>query len=125
MFNKKGQGSLEYLIILAAVIAVAAVVVAFLLGWMGTPIEETSRNNQKAICSGQGIGLPIYTGRYPVNATDAANWLVVNYGGEQLPTCSVDSANLDNVKASCEIGDPDLPKIKLQVNRTSCRFISS
>lgn len=40
--DQKGQGALEYLIILAAVIAVAAVVVIFITGAFGGQREEAS-----------------------------------------------------------------------------------
>lgn len=120
---KKGQGSLEYLIILAAVIAVAAIVVFYMMSVVDTQQPEAIRTSQKATCStNKGIELPTYTARFPVNASDAADWIIVNYGGEQMK-CDNSTDILDNIKASCEIGDPDRKMIPLQVNATHCRFI--
>ena len=100
-------------------VAIAAVVIAIMMGILGTkgPVIKS----QKARCSTNGIELPNYND-FPQNATDAANALLVNYGGNQM-TCDTTSEHLDSLKASCEIGNPDKPLITLEVNATNCRFL--
>ena len=60
MMNKRGQGSLEYLIIIAAVLAIAAIVVLFLTGAFGgagaggtvSACKQTAANCANQIATG-------------------------------------------------------------------------
>lgn len=126
MFNKKGQGSIEYLIILAAVIAVAAIVVVYIFYLQGGQENRIRVESQKTGCSSKGIDLPNYIDEFPVNATDAASWMIVKYAGEQM-TCDAGPGPLDDLKSACKVGDDQVANglIELQVNLTNCLFVNS
>jgi uncharacterized protein (UPF0333 family) len=116
---KKGQGALEYLIIIAAVIGVAAVVVAFIYPMIFENQEVAKRNSQKNICAQNGITISNYN-EYPKDADEAKTIIDVEYGGSRV---GCDSGDTDiQYDTRCNIGDEDVQEIQVQVNKTHCRF---
>lgn len=91
---KKGQGSLEYLLILAAILAIAVVVIVVANSMIGTPQKTADLNKDKYECSMKGIELIDYTVRGTVSA--------VNYNGAR---CIAGYSGTE--AASCQIADED------------------
>jgi hypothetical protein len=67
---KKGQGSLEYLLILAAILAIAVVVVVVANSLLGGGSGSAKVNADKAACASAGVELQDYAAQY-TSATDA------------------------------------------------------
>ncbi len=66
---QKAQGSLEYLIILAAVLALAVVIVLLAGSWLGTPIESATANQDKNAFAVNGIEIRGYDKAFVIGDT--------------------------------------------------------
>ena len=51
MFKRKGQGSLEYLLLIGGAVLVAAIVIALVVSSAGTGADVTKCNAAKALCN--------------------------------------------------------------------------
>jgi hypothetical protein len=51
-FDKKGQGAIEYLLLLAAAIVVVAIVISFMSGAIGPTKTQGNRQLYESICNG-------------------------------------------------------------------------
>jgi len=89
---KKGQGSLEYLLILAAILAIAVVVVVVANTLLSTPQAEAKLGEDRYACSLVGIELVQYAQVGVVTK--------VNYGGT---VCAEGTAG--SLAAQCTLGD--------------------
>lgn len=130
--REKGQGSLEYLMILAAVLAIAVVVVVIASSFLYKQRVIAEISNQKALCATKGIDLPNYKDAFYTDATDAATKLRVVYQGtvvgEPTGTQCDDAQPADPswVEASCEIGDPTMkPMLTVAANSSHCWIYQS
>jgi hypothetical protein len=80
MIGRKGQGSLEYLIIIAAVLAIAAVVVLYLSGVLtGSPASFAECRLKASECEGMQIAGPF-------NCYDMCAAACIDRGGGDLIT---------------------------------------
>lgn len=112
MMGKKGQGALEYLLILAAVLAIAVVVILVANQIMSPARESTVLNSDKFECAKVGIELKYET------LPDGAGDVKVVYQGQALH-CSDDNAP-DTYDAACRIHFSDESEHTLYVNETNC-----
>ena len=87
MTNEKGQGSLEYLIIIAAVLAIAAIVVLFLTGAFKSTGQDVSAC--KAAASRCAIDL------------------ATSNNQAECPYCDTECEGHDDWINSCRAGDPE------------------
>lgn len=55
-FEKKGQGAIEYLLLLGAAIIVIAVVVSYMTGVLGPTIDSGNRNTYDYLCGPKSKG---------------------------------------------------------------------
>ena len=105
---RKGQGSLEYLLILAAILAIAVVVVVVANSMLAPGQEAGEVAQDKYNCGVVGIELHGYT-RQPTNIGEAGA-LKVSYQGIGAPgggtecTATIDEADAD---AQCSFGQED------------------
>ncbi len=99
---KKGQGSLEYLLILAAILAIAVVVVVVANSLLAAPQEQTQINEDKYGCSLQGIELVNYNSAFGSTGVPTVNPNVfsVKYNGNAANW----AASGSNKIASCNVG---------------------
>jgi uncharacterized protein (UPF0333 family) len=104
MINKKGQGALEYLLILAAVLAIAVVVI-LVAHQIATPAQNSAVVNQdKYNCAQAGIELVNYNA-LPHKYSNVN----VSYQGKEV-ACEglseeIDKSDLSKVNAACTIHD--------------------
>ena len=95
MINKKGQGALEYLLILAAVLAIAVVVI-LVAHQIATPAQSSAVVNQdRFACAQAGIDLVNYNA-----LPDSVSNVNVKYQGHTA-TCT--SGSVSNADATCTI----------------------
>ena len=109
---KKGQGSLEYLLILAAILAIAVVVVVVANSMLSAPQSQSKVQQDRYACSLQGIELaPTYTVGGSVEP--------LKYSGE---TCisSASDFNDEYVVASCTLGNGS--SIRINTTSTGCNY---
>ncbi|MFC2174662.1 class III signal peptide-containing protein [archaeon] len=111
---KKGQGSLEYLLILAAILAIAVVVVVVANSLLSAPQQQTKLGEDKYTCSLQGIELVGYSTPGVVPG--------VKYSGETCTTTATDTAT----GASCTVHDASGNDVEVKVlqdpNSITCQF---
>ena len=94
MINKKGQGALEYLLILAAVLAIAVVVI-LVAHQIATPAQNSALINQdKYNCAQAGIDLVNYNA-LPNSGADVH----VMYKGHEADCDSF----ISNAEATCTV----------------------
>ena len=107
---KKGQGSLEYLLILAAILAIAVVVVVVANSMLSSPQQQSKIQQDRYACSLQGIELaPTYKIGGSVEP--------LKYGGDVCPGGTVLSTN---TVASCTLGNDSI--IRVNTTSTGCTF---
>jgi hypothetical protein len=126
-FNKKGQGSLEYLMILAAVLAIAVVVVVLASSFLSRQRLTANINEQKLTCGQKGIEIKNYEEEFPTSVDQIISQyevsyqgILVNAPGGVAPNCST-STDFPNPPSDpagsfpkddyvsivkCEVGDP-------------------
>ena len=92
---KKGQGSLEYLLILAAILAIAVVVVVVANSLLANPTTQADLGAIQYQCSLQQIELIGFT---ELDSPPAA----VKYFGAN---CGADAPPGTDLDASCQLGD--------------------
>lgn len=80
MKNQKAQGSIEYLLLLGAVMIVAAIVVSYMSGILGPTIDEGNRSNYDYLCG------PKSNGGLDSNSLLCGCYLKDSKKGERLPT---------------------------------------
>ncbi|MCD6414076.1 MAG: class III signal peptide-containing protein [Candidatus Diapherotrites archaeon] len=103
--GQRGQGSIEYLMILAAVLAIAVVVVVLATTFFTRYQEPAQVSSDKSVCGAAQIQLMNYFQRYE-NATDAGDKLKIKYLGK-VANCSyvADTSSLGmTASTSCKIG---------------------
>jgi len=103
---KKGQGSLEYLLILAAILAIAVVVVVVANSLLSSPQQQTKIGEDKYACSLQGIELVAYTTPGDVSSG-------VKFGSA---TCGT-SFNAGQVAAQCTVHNADASTKTVKVSQ--------
>ncbi len=120
MFGRKGQGALEYLLILAAVLAIAVVVI-LVAHSVATPAQTSSVVNQdKFACAQAGIELVNYN-----SLPTSANNVTVRYNGITSGPCSSDTSfTPSKYDAVCTIHFNNNKEHQLGVNQTSTTAIS-
>lgn len=103
--SSRGQGSIEYLMILAAVLAIAVVVVVLATTFFVRYQEPAQVSSDKSVCGASQIQLLNYYQRYS-NASDADGKLKVKYLGKVANCSYVNNATNPgiDVEASCKIG---------------------
>ncbi|MCD4739719.1 class III signal peptide-containing protein [archaeon] len=101
-FNRKGQGSIEYLMILAAVLAIAVVVVVLATTFFTRYREPAELAQDKSVCAASGIQLLNYIERYEDSST-AATGLNVSYAGKEL-NCEENTSDNPSGESVCKIG---------------------
>ena len=111
---EKAQGSLEYLLILAAILAIAVVVVVIANAMLNPAIEAGDAGTDKYQCGLQQIALESYTER--VTDFDEADTLIVTYGTNEDIECEfydLDAITKDKykVESTCTIGGTQKFKI--------------
>ena len=108
---KKGQGSLEYLLILAAILAIAVVVVVVANSMLSSPQQQSKVQQDRYACSLSGIELaPTYTIGGDVGP--------VNYGEK---TCNHNTISPDSsVVASCTLGNGSI--VRVNTTDTGCNY---
>lgn len=128
-FNKKGQGSIEYLMILAAVLAIAVVVVVLATTFFTRYRDPAEIAQDKSVCAASGIELKNYVDRFDciggyaasTCATGQTKWahgnMSVEYGGKVL-TCTGSMTLVGD--SACKIGLQNGSCIRLYANRTHC-----
>ena len=108
---KKGQGSLEYLLILAAILAIAVVVVVVANSMLQSPQQQSKIQQDRYTCSLQGIELaPTYTIDGDVEP--------LKYGGN---TCTKEDTDLTDVVASCTLDNGTTITVNATADGT-CKF---
>ncbi|MCK4327974.1 MAG: class III signal peptide-containing protein [Candidatus Diapherotrites archaeon] len=106
---RKGQGSLEYLLILAAILAIAVVVVVVANSLMSAPRETAALEEDKYKCGLQGIVLEDYT--------EVGTVTGVTYNGNPCtPVTSITGAD-----AKCTLGDGTTLEVK-KTGSTTCEY---
>ncbi len=108
---EKGQGSLEYLLILAAILAIAVVVVVVANSMLSSPQQQSKVQQDRYACSLSGIELaPTYTINGDVGP--------VKYGGQ---SCTLNTIS-DNkyVVASCTLGNGSI--VRVNTTDTGCVY---
>jgi len=108
---KKGQGSLEYLLILAAILAIAVVVVVVANSLMSAPQTQAKVGEDQYRCSLQQIELTSYVEVGVVNG--------VKYKGV---TCSPGTVTAATSDASCMLGDDKPLYVEMNAAGTSCDY---
>ncbi|GEM_PF-6824263 len=111
MFGRKGQGALEYLLILAAVLVIAVIVI-LVAHRISTPAQTSVTVNQdKFDCAKVGIELLNYN-ELPQQASDVS----VKYN-DISDTCEQTTTEPDSYDASCKIHFKDNSEHYLYVNQ--------
>ncbi len=121
---EKGQGSLEYLLILAAILAIAVAVV-LVANQMMTPAEERGKiSEDKHKCSLAGIELNGYDSRYDGTSETVPDSISLTNSGEELErNGGTESTSEKPASASCEIGKQ---KFELKVtNRGRTAYLNN
>ncbi len=106
MRKEKGQGSLEYLIIIAAVLAIAAIVVLFLTGAFKQTGKDVAACKQAAgSCASSLVGAPDGT---QCGETVCADCIGINATVSTAGTCATacNGSECDNVTEACRYGAP-------------------
>ncbi len=106
---EKGQGSLEYLLILAAILAIAVVVVVVANSMLQAPQSQSKLQQDKYACSLQGIEL--------VGYTEIGTVSTLNYGGNP---CEKKTNSIGGVVASCQLGDGST--VYVNTTASGCSF---
>ncbi|MCD6522740.1 MAG: class III signal peptide-containing protein [Candidatus Diapherotrites archaeon] len=104
----KAQGSLEYLLILAAILAIAVVVVVVANSMLAPGQEAGAINQDKYQCSLQGIELVNYN-KLPTTLSEAKQ-VKIKYQGIGGPTgvsCVDGAVSSTDMEASCNFGKED------------------
>ena len=116
---RKGQGSLEYLLILAAILAIAVVVVVVANSLLSSPQQQTKIGEDKYACSLQGIELVAYT-----TSGDTSGG--VKFGSAACT--KLDAVPTTNVAAKCTVHNADAsPKtitIQQATGATTCNYFA-
>ncbi len=114
MLGRKGQGALEYLLILAAVLAIAVVVI-LVAHHVATPAQQSTVVNQdKFSCAQAGIELVNYNS-LPSSASEVS----VRYQGSDTTQCSSTTKPVSDADASCVIHDANNNEHTLYVKITN------
>ena len=108
---KKGQGSLEYLLILAAILAIAVVVVVVANSLMSAPQTQAKVGEDQYKCSLQQIELISYSEVGIIND--------VHYKGID---CSPGTVTADKSDASCKLGDNKNLYVSMNAAGNSCTY---
>ena len=95
---RKGQGSLEYLLILAAILAIAVVVVVVAQSMLNPAKSSAEVTEDKFNCATAGIELLDYSEAYGGTGTVDAQ-----YSGDTYTECTKGTV-LSDPDASCKIG---------------------
>lgn len=103
---KKGQGSLEYLLILAAILAIAVVVVLISSSLLAEPEEATAINEDKYSCAVAGIELIGYSEAY--DGTLAKSPSAVARNSDQMTNAGIADAGAVSGNVVCKLGGYDL-----------------
>ncbi len=117
MLGDKGQGALEYLLILAAVLAIAVIVI-LVAHQVSTPAQQSALiNEDKYSCAQAGIELVNYNSLPPSGVG-----VVVKYQGKEYTCASaggyyLDTNSGDEVFASCKIHTSDGTEEQLSIAR--------
>lgn len=90
---KKGQGSLEYLLILAAILAIAVVVVVVANSMISAPTEQADLNQDKYECAIVGIELTDYT---KIGGTFGVSYSDHSCGKDYVATDNAANCTLNN-----------------------------
>ena len=124
MIGKKGQGALEYLLILAAVLAIAVVVI-LVAHSVSTPAQQSTVVNQdKFACAQAGIELVNYNS-LPADPSKTNPVLVqVRYQGHEAD-CATEG-DVSDADATCTIhssgGNTYTIGVKLSGETLSCKY---
>ena len=121
MINKKGQGALEYLLILAAVLAIAVVVI-LVAHQIATPAQNSALINQdKYNCAQAGIDLVNYNA-----LPNSVSHISVEYTGRGPVTCN-GRMHMSDAESSCKVhlssGAEETIGVRLQGDTLECRMI--
>ncbi len=134
MFGRKGQGALEYLLILAAVLAIAVVVI-LVAHQVATPAQQSALvNEDKYSCAQAGIELVNYN-RLPdrsklATTTSSGQSVLVKYNGKTY-NCVLNTqqrqygiAESGKILASCKIHFSDGSEAPLTILHSDYVFCS-
>ncbi len=120
MMDKKGQGSLEYLLILAAILAIAVVVVVVARSMMAPAKRAGKAAQDKYVCGNSGIELVNYNEQ--ISSGDSIPGDVwsgdITYKGESF-ICSNANVPVTSPDATCTIGEAG-KKVDLNVTSKEC-----
>ena len=95
LVGKKGQGALEYLIILAGVLAIAVIVILVLRN-VSNPAQQNAQINQaKFACAEEGIKIT----ELGTTSDGGISSVYISYNGGKVEKCSSGSAS--SPEASC------------------------
>ncbi len=117
MLGGKGQGALEYLLILAAVLAIAVIVI-LVAHQVSTPAQQSALiNEDKYSCAQAGIELVNYN-----SLPSSGIGVVVKYQGKEYTCISardyyLNDTSGDEIFASCKIHTSDGTEEQLSIAR--------
>jgi hypothetical protein len=114
---KKGQGSLEYLLILAAILAIAVVVVVVAQSMLSPGKAAGAATTDKYNCGLAGVELTTYSTSYAGSGEISAPAWGVSYANS---VCTYDSAATAK-SASCIIGVNKVT-VKVDATGTPCKW---
>ncbi len=112
---RKGQGSLEYLLILAAILAIAVVVVVVAQSMLNPATKSAEVTEDKFNCATAGIELVDYKEAYDGGTVN----FDVQYSGDDYTSCALvtdETKTVTSPDATCDIGGGDYT---LKVEKTS------
>lgn len=117
--GRKGQGSIEYLMILAAVLAIAVVVVVLATTFFTRYKEPAEVSSDKSVCGAAQVQLMNYFQRYhDVNESNCS--LKIKYLGKTANCCVLDETHTPAEWGDCE---PGLTSNCSQIDaETSCKI---
>lgn len=122
LLDKKGQGSLEYLLILAAVLAIAVVVVVVARSMMAPARTRGQAEQDRYDCGLSGLQLKNYNEQI-VDETEIPS---DKWGGMvtyQQSDFNCSEMNADSREAVCTIGEGD--SVELAVSAGGCNATST
>ncbi|HOW29133.1 MAG TPA: class III signal peptide-containing protein [archaeon] len=116
-FNKKGQGALEYLLLIGGAVLIAVIVIALLVGMGSQNSENSKTRNEEAMAA---TNIPIPSVINSVNCDDTnhfiVNWtavnkagneydLIINYTTTDTVSISATTNPIVSVDTTCSIND--------------------
>jgi hypothetical protein len=110
---KKGQGSLEYLLILAAILAIAVVVVVVANSLLGSPKAQADISSDKYGCITNHIELIGYNAVGPENIK-GLKYLDI--------TCGEGSVADGDINATCTLSDTASTKVNVSFTGSACTY---